>query len=228
MADLFAIPYEHTVEKEATIVQQIGAHPWWFTGPQSPEQHLVAAAVLLHDPFNRQWEVWRGGQLVGIMMLSRIHWGADALVHFVFFDQDLAGKRQLLLQFLEYCLTDLGFTRLSFEVPEYATAILNFARRKLGFRFEGEDRVQQCLTDSGQAIRVKSMFRRNHREPVAVILAANASRRERSHWHKGSWHDVLCLRTTREEFLPFVERACPSLSLAAPSLPVSPPRSPVG
>jgi RimJ/RimL family protein N-acetyltransferase len=219
MAELFAQPYEQSPDKDAKIVEAIGAHPWWYTGPQSADQKYLSASLLLHDPFNRHWEVWRGGQLVGIVMLSRIQWGADALLHFVFLDDDLTGKRELLLGFIEHCFLDLGFQRLSLEIPVYAHAILQFSRKKLGFRFEGEDQISQAMTESGQKLKVKSMFRKNHREPVAVILAAHASRRERSHWHQDKWFDVLCLRILRDEFSSFVESQCPYPSSPPSALP---------
>jgi RimJ/RimL family protein N-acetyltransferase len=221
MAQFLAQPYEPSTQKEATILGAVAEHPWWFTAPSTYEQRLVSTALVINDPFNRTWEVWDGGQFVGILILQRISWGADALMHFVFFDRNLVNKRQLLLAWMDHCFQDLGFQRLSFEVPEYAAALLNFARRKLGFRYEGEDRLHRCLTESGQKIRLQSQYRRNHREPVAVVLASQASRRERSHWYEDGWTDVLCLRTTREEFTSFVESQCPS-----PSLPPLPPPSP--
>jgi hypothetical protein len=198
-----AVPFVSTPAKVQIILEACLKHPWWFNAPATDEERAMAAAVLIHDPYNKVWEVWRGGQFVGLLLLWRIQDRVDAVVHFVFFDQNLIGKRGLILSFLGHCYHELGYQRLSIEVPEFKMAMLGFARRKLGFRFEGEQEVLKMVVQ--HQLRLKDPYRSNHKESIAVVMAGAGSRREAAHWHEGKWYDVLCLRQTRSEYDRFME-----------------------
>lgn len=175
------------------MIQHIADHPFWFNAPADRETLELSASLLLNDPFHWSWEVWRGSEFVGIIVLWRIAPQVDALLHFVFFDENLVGKRQLLLSFLEHCFEDLGFRRISMEIPESVGTLVRFARKKLGFRFEGEDRTTDAF--------VVRQIRQNGEMPNPTQwIASQGSRREGSHWHDGAWRDTLCLRMTAEEF----------------------------
>lgn len=179
------------------VMEHALKHPYWFPAPSNDFDRAVSASMHLHDPLNRVWEVWRGGEFVGILLLWRISPGVDALCHFVFFDQQLVGKQKLLLAFLDHCYHDLGFRRISLEVPEFVGTLVSFARRKLGFHFEGEGRTTEHPE-------VQRLAARGQMDRPNLWIAQQGSRREGCHWHRGVWHDVLCLRQTKEEFLAFV------------------------
>ena len=200
---LLAVPFVSTQAKVQKILEACIAHPWWFNAPATDEERALAAATLLHDPFNRIWEVWRGGVFVGLLLLWRIQPGVDAVMHFIFFDQNLVGKRSLILSFLGHCFEELGYRRISIEVPEFKSALLGFVRRKLGFRFEGESTVEGMVVQ--HALRLKDPHRANHKESLSVVMASAGSRREAAHWHDGQWYDVLCLRQTKAEYDRFME-----------------------
>lgn len=202
---LMAVPFQPTPAKMQTVLQAVADHPWWFNSPATEQERAVAAATLLADPFNRVWEVWQGGKFVGLLILWRIQPKVDAVFHFIFFDQNLIGKRALILGFLGHLFADpdLGLRRVSMEVPTFKLALLSFARRKLGFTFEGEAEVRKLVVQHG--LRVKDPYRANHKESMDVVLASAGSRREAAHWHDGRWHDVLCLKLTAAEYERFME-----------------------
>jgi RimJ/RimL family protein N-acetyltransferase len=195
---LIAIPY-HPLEgnpiKNTIILDAAVAHPHWWSAPTTPEERRIAAAAMLTNPDHRTWEVWRGGDLVGILLLWRISLRVDALFHFVFFDRNLVGKRALLRNFLAYCFTDLGFVRLSMEVPEQVQTLISFARRKLGFKYEGEHRQEDH-----EAVKSLGVGTTGKLQEPARWVAQQGSRRERAHWHEGEWRDLVCLRLLRDEY----------------------------
>ena len=200
---LLAVPFQPAPWKMERILEAVSKHPWWFNAPCSEQERAVSAATLVLDPFNKIWEVWKGHEFVGILLLWRIQPQVDAVFHFVFFDQNLIGKRALILGFLQYCFGDLGFRRLSIEVPSFKSAMLAFARRKLGFTFEGEAEVEKMVVQHG--LRVKDPYRANHKESLQVVIASAGSRREAAHWWNGQWYDVLCLKLTAGEYERFME-----------------------
>lgn len=169
-------------------------HHEWFGAESTPEDRRQSALWLLTHPYHLTWEVWRGSELVGILLLWRITPKVDAVVHFVFFDRNLVGKVRLLRNFLRYCFDDLGFQRLSMEVPEDVEKLISFARRKLSFRYEGESAVQ-----SHPLVADLERWRGKDGKPN-VWAASVGSRRERSHWRDGKWLDTICLRLLAPEF----------------------------
>ncbi len=163
------------------ILDTFCEHPSWMSLPVGPEVMRIVAAKILTDPENRIMEVWRGGEFVGLLLLTSIVPGVDALVHFVFFDRNLVGKRGLILNWLDQCFAELELQRVTMEVPETVEVLASFARRKLGFKYEGEDRQPEL----------------KHQD--AVHQAKQGSRKERAHFADGEWRDILRLRLLREE-----------------------------
>lgn len=199
-------------EKLARILGAAEENPQWFGVESTAEDRRQSALWLLTNPQHLTWEVWRGGELVGILLLWRIIPKQDALLHFVFFDRDLVGKVRLLRKFLRYCFEDLGFQRISLEVPETPAPLglrtseydkttrkarnntmLSFVRRKLSFRFEGESAVKNHPL-------VADLKRTTGNSDPSMWVAGVGSRRERAHWLDGRWIDVICLRLTAPEF----------------------------
>ena len=195
--ELLAMPYDPErggIEKVQKILDHAAAHPQWFSGPSDPEDRMALASWLLHHPEHLTWEVWREGELVGILLLWKITPKTDALLHFVFFDHNLAGKVGLLQRFLGYCFRDLGFQRITMEVPEDVEKLVSFARRKLSFRYEGEAAVKSHPLVA-ELERATGSSGNPH-----TWVATQGSRKERAHWRDGKWLDLICLRLTAPEY----------------------------
>lgn len=101
---------------------------------------LRAVAWSLTKPDARAWEVWRHGEsseVVGILYLTKINPGCDALAHYAFFDHDLKSKTKLIEQMIGWCFSDhddwYALRRLTIEVPSFAAALASHATKKLGF-----------------------------------------------------------------------------------------------
>ena len=142
------------------------------------------------------------------MILTRLVPQVDALIHFLFLDKNLANKRKLLGKILTYCFTDLGFHRLSMEVPE-GIRLERFARKALGFRLEGEIRdrnpeLPKCLTNDW--------------------VARQGSRIEQGYYDGQVWSDILRLRLLASERVGEPgEAKCPLEPLPEPQPPSSEP-----
>ena len=63
---------------------------------------------VLLDPKALSWEVWNmeSGEVVGLIYLTDVIPGCDALAHYVFFDGDLVGKTSLLRSMIDWCFSD--------------------------------------------------------------------------------------------------------------------------
>ena len=157
--------------------------PWyhdnvWNAGPDVrrsvASQHLSDALTA-----GRVWEAWRGAELLGIFVLNQVRPGLDAQAHFLFFDRQLANKRQLCRAMIQRTFADeeLALHALRVDLPEYVGKYAHFLRKGLGFKYEAERRLSN---------------------PKA---AARASRRYQAAFYDGKWCDVLLLSLTREEFL---------------------------
>lgn len=169
-------------------------YPHWISSPtDSDEERAQILFSILTGPTNIVWEVWKESELAGVIVLTDIIPLVDARLHFAFFDHSLVGKTRLLQRFLAYCFTDLRFQRISVQVPEFFGTLLSYYRRKLHFKYEGELTAKAHPT-------VAQMRQRSPGDEVHVWVAKSGSRRERAHWHKDKWHDVLCLRITAPEF----------------------------
>lgn len=167
-------PLTGALAKHDAIRDMCVLHPERFlASPRSGDPALTVARHLAH-PDNASWEVWRGGVCLGILSLDRIVAGLDARLQFVFFDDELASRVPLLQAFIARCYTEFGLARLTFEVPEHMSNLIGFARRKLGFRYEGETQA-------------------------SAAIARRGSRRDRAYWDGSRWHDIMVLRRLAEE-----------------------------
>lgn len=195
----FAVPLDLTTATGEAKLELILAHamrdPQLFGGDQFDEAGRAQYAYwLVTHPQHLVWEVWRGEELVGILLLHRITPKVDALLHFVFFDRNLVGKVRMLRRFLRTCFEELGFQRISMEVPEPVEKLVSFARRKLFFKYEGEQAVRShpLIADLERAAGSSAN--------PHIWASRVGSRRERAYWRDGAWHDVICLRLTAPEF----------------------------
>lgn len=196
MSDFLVVPYywaSGNPVKNTQILDTFVKHPIWVAQESTEEERRILAAQILANPQNLVWEVWRGPEFSGVLLLQNVIPRVDALFHFLFVDGKLVGKRKLLRDFLGYCFRELGFERLTVQVPEFAGIYLDYLRLKMGFKYEGETRA---------TIHPKLMefaaLKPNQRPPVWV--ASMGSRRERTHWHDGRWHDTIVLRLLRDEY----------------------------
>ena len=192
---LIVSPYIWSNEANALdntlLLDTFCAHGFFCTYPQTPEDQRIIGASLLTNPANLVYGVWRGGNLVGVCILTEVVPGADATFHFLFTDGKLRSRRPVLHEFLGHCFRDLGFERISMRVPEFKPALIDFARLKLGFRFEGE--VAAKLHQD--VCKIAPPDQRPH-----VFVARFGSRKENAHYHDGRWQDVICLRLLKDEY----------------------------
>ncbi|KKL52101.1 hypothetical protein LCGC14_2288850 [marine sediment metagenome] len=183
MAELVLIPYKWwmgDLTKNSVILDEFVAHPEWCTIPLGDDKLRVVASATLTAPDSLVWECWREGELVGILLLTRVVPKIDALFHFLFFDHNLVGKRLLLRRFFQWCFKDLGLRRISMEASEHQRKYIRFCRT-MGFLYEGEDMPGTI----GDSIKLD-------RTPKEV--ARHGSRREQAYYHKGKWLDIQLLR----------------------------------
>ena len=170
------------------ILDELVARPQWMNIPMSSEDLRGHYAHHLTNPANGVFEVWQGGTLVGILTLHGIVPGMEAVLHFVFFDGNLVGKRTLLKQFIAKCFRDFHFRRLVMQIPEDVETLIRFARAKLGFRYEGE-----AVVTGHPALAALGM------ENPHVWIARQGSRKEQAHWSGDRWVDVIRLRLLASE-----------------------------
>lgn len=146
---------EATVQKAATLLQQAIEHESFFTDYEKAcdahcgecEQCLQAkqaVSAAIQDPRALCWEVWRHDpqtyeylDFVGILRLSRIKLGCDAIAHYFFFDGKLRDKTDLLHAWKNWAFSDAGnwkaLHRVTLEIPDFAFALARHAHKFLGF-----------------------------------------------------------------------------------------------
>lgn len=200
MEPLLALPMDLTrgdPDRWHRLMIFAAEHPAWFSAANTtPEQRYAGAALILADPSNVIYEVWRGSDFLGVVTFTKINPKVDAVVHFVFMDRaNLKGKRDLLLNVFEVAYGTLGLQRLTFEIPEPFGTLTRFVRKHLGFTYEGETAILN-----------------EHPEMVTPLLghpgwhtwlARVGSRREAGHWHEGKLVDLMILRQTATEYAAF-------------------------
>lgn len=166
-------PLSGALTKNDAVLAACVAHPERFlVSPISGDPRVLVTRALT-SPDNAAWEVWQNGGFVGILLLDRITSRIDARLQFVFFDAELASKAPLLNEFMRRCFTEFGLNRLTFEAPENMAVLIGFARRKLGFEYEGAQ--------------------------LGPIGAPRyGSRRERAYFDGERWHDIVTLRRFAE------------------------------
>ena len=195
----FAFPYRIFTGNEARdeqrnrkILDSLAGLPNLFPVITSIDERRVTVAQYLTDPSNVAWEIWRGGELCGIFLLTRITVGVDALCHLALFDRALWNKRTLIRNMMGVVFRDFKLQRLSAEIPEHLDPLIRFARTKLGFQYEGEQQAAQ------HPVTGKITARGVNNAPK--WMAHWGSRHERMHYDGTTYHDVVLLRLLREEY----------------------------
>ncbi len=172
-------PLDNTALLDAFV-----AHPEFLAYPHSPDVARRIGAHLLTAEEHVVWTTYNKATLTGCVILTRVVPKVDALMHFLFLDKDLASKRKLLGGIITTCFRDMGFHRLSMEVPE-GVRLERFARKALGFRLEGEIRdrhpeLPKSLSDNW--------------------VAKQGSRREQSYYNGKVWTDIALVRLLAGEW----------------------------
>jgi hypothetical protein len=199
--NLFAVPFNPFIgrpERLTEILDHMCEHPLWFAAPMTPEEMRENCAWYLADTAARKWEVWLGGRLVGMVLLTRITPKVDGLLHFTFFGISLFSARRLLWNLMGSIFRDFQLERISFEAPEHVKGLVAFARSKLGFRYESE---LSCSSHPLVAFLQSHDSGRFHAADAHTWIAKQGSRREASHWDGKKWRDVVLLRIRRTEYL---------------------------
>lgn len=184
---LIAKPFDWTEGDPARItalLDRFVATPSFVAYPCPEATRRDLGAQLLTNPAHLVYEAWQDGASVGVLLLDRIVPKVDARFHFLFLDRHLVGKRKLLINFLGFCFRDLGFHRISMEVPD-GHGLEKFIRRTLGFRYEGEGR---------------SRHRDLHDNLSQRWVAGQGSRREGAHFDGNAWRDIMLLRLLASEW----------------------------
>jgi len=191
-----AVPFTPVpLDKFEAIVNACVAHrPWfhdflWNSGPEKVREAVIA---YLADGFNngKLWEVWRGSELTGILLINELVPFVEGRVHMVFFDSKLADKYQLCLNLMEWAYDKIPVEVLRVEIPTYARALIKYVR-KLGYVYEGEGNRRFSWPQDTR--------------PLTADEARLGSRKYHATLYEGSWHDVLLLSQTRDEFARFLK-----------------------
>lgn len=205
MSSYFALPFSLTpITKVSYILDRLTEHQTFWTDFITDRRER-AAAVLTY-PENVIYEVWRkeegdaGVQPVGLVIFDHIEPHVNCQMHPVFFDGRLnnaAGKRRLVLSLMAKMFQDADLHRMSLEIPEFASTLIRYARKHLGFRFEAERRQITYTRDS----------RRRGEKVVHTPTSGQAalgSRKVRIVRYRDDWHDLILLSLLRDEFTDFV------------------------
>ena len=186
-ANVFARPFEFDYARWSDLLTKIAEHRPWYDDNiwEDPElrKNVATAHLAKAMQHGKLWEVFRGAELIGILLVERLNYGRSGTCHFVFFDRQLANKRQLCLNTMRHLFEVDDLEVLRTEIPTYAKALANWTRKKLGFRWESESRI---LTGTSKQLSADD--------------AALGSRKFHAMKYKDEWHDLLLLSITREEF----------------------------
>ena len=186
-AKIFARPFEFDLERWSDLLSKVAEHRPWYDddiwGDEERRRDTASAHVAAALDQGKVWEVFHGAELVGILLVERLNYGRSGTCHFVFFDRQLANKRQLCLNTMAHLFETYQLEILRVEIPTYAKALANWVRKKLGFRWEAESRTLSGTT-----------------KRLSADEAALGSRKFHMVKYKDEWHDLLLLSITREEF----------------------------
>lgn len=198
---LLAIPYNPLVKlgTEAANSTMLNGMAAMFPLPGTPEQRKILAAQIIADQRNRCWQVWHGAEMVGVLLLTDIVAGLDAKAHFVFFDHQLAGRRNLIWNMIGAVFRDssLNLNRLTIEIPEHLPKLIKFVRKVLSFKIEGEGWAAAHPLGQQVAVAVKPYV-----QNPAQWLARVGARKEQAFWRSDTqeWVDLILLRLLRSEY----------------------------
>ena len=136
---------------------------------------IIAAA--LTAPTSRAWEVWcsNGAEMTpsGMILLTDISPGLDAKGHYVFFDERLGDKTEVLQDVIAWIFADHegwdGLARLTIEVPAPFVALARHATRRLGFGGAFKHRVSERLTLQVEGVKRGAVKWRGTPQDVLVL-----------------------------------------------------------
>lgn len=104
------------------------------------------------------WEVWSDDEeptLAGVVYLTDVVAGENAICHYCFFDRKLVDKTALLEELAQWCFSEHEgwepLRRLSLEIPDFAFTLARHAYTKLGF---GGDFVRM---QNGKSLRLEGV-----------------------------------------------------------------------
>lgn len=207
---LFAIPYqpfrgspEADAERNSRIIEHVLNRPFWFNSGMTDEDRRLSIVWMLTDQTMYKWEIWKGGDFVGIILLDRVVPRVDAVFHFTLWGTSLVSARRLLKSFLAYAFDVFDLQRISIEVPEQNSKFMRFMRSSLGFRLEGEldckeSQLAACLATG----KVSGIGGAASVGEAATWLAKFGSRREKAHWDGQRYRDIFLLRLLKAEIEP--------------------------
>lgn len=193
------------------ILDRLVEHENEWTDFEVARRDIAAAALARSLVYSDTafFEVWHveDAQPVGLVAFTQIVPQVNANFHFVFFDgklRNVLGKRELLLRVMARAFDLWQLHRLSAEVPSDALALADFARKKLGFRYEGEGRIikQRRARPHGH-LKLRSWIEHT----PSAWDAGWGSRKYQAIRRRGRWLDLVLLSVTCEEFDKFLREA---------------------
>lgn len=141
----------------------------------------TVAGTLTH-PASRVWEVWQQSvesfDLVGVLYLTDVIPGQDAVAHYVFFDGRLHDKTALVESMIQWVFEDhedwQALKRLTIEIPDFAFALARHAHKHLGF---GGDFpfTHKHVSISVEGVRRKALRWRDAERNLLVLGRINGS-----------------------------------------------------
>lgn len=163
--------YDGHPTKNMAVLDAFAAKPEFLAYPVEPDAARQLMAIVLMNPDNVCYEVWKGRDFVGVVFLTRIIPHVDALLHFLFLD-NLVGKRTLLKNFVRCCFEEWGLNRLSIEVPD-GSKVERFARSVLGFRYEGEGQLNVASARLASRAQGAAYDGQGYRDVIRLRLLAD-------------------------------------------------------
>ena len=194
MSEFLAVPFTPLpIEKFERLVSGCTAHRPWFDDAlwENEQTRRETVIAYLSDAHNngKLFEVWKKDELVGIILFNELVPFRDVRCHFVFLDSQLKNKRDLCLNAMGWAFQQLPVDILRVEIPTYASALLKFVRKSLGFRYEGEGRTVSWPANAA---------------PLSADVAVLGSRKYHATLYKGLWYDTMMLSVTKDEFAAFL------------------------
>lgn len=203
MSDGFQVIPFGVLPLKAERLEKLLAHmcdkPGWFNHPMTADEIYATSLMTLADATVWKWEIWRGGEFAGMLILDRLSPKVDALFHFTLFPGiPLFGLQKLLADFLGYAFQQFDLQRVSVEVPEHHPKLIRFFRQRLGFKYESELHLEGHSLVELMGGKDARRLNLHMTEPVPW-LARLGSRREHAHWDGQQYRDLILLRLLRSE-----------------------------
>ena len=127
MSTCIAVPFLPTpVEKLAQIVNKCCEHKPWFSqfDWEKGEAHRRTMVIArLSNTESKTWEVYRDGDIVGLLHADQITPRVDARAHFIFFDHQLVDKRALCQSTMAWLFEHYDLHMIRVEIPTYAAKL---------------------------------------------------------------------------------------------------------